>query len=34
MDNLKLNVAFLRKRVPNLTIAAKEKGLRQSVIFY
>ncbi|WP_096269707.1 hypothetical protein [Paucisalibacillus globulus] len=32
MDNVKLNVAFLRKRVPNLTIAAKEKGLRPATV--
>lgn len=32
MDNLKLNVSFLRKRVPNLTIAAKEKGLRPATV--
>ncbi|WP_042146411.1 ATP synthase subunit B [Paucisalibacillus sp. EB02] len=32
MDNIKLNVSFLRKRVPNLTIAAKEKGLRPATV--
>ncbi|MGF7014384.1 hypothetical protein [Ornithinibacillus bavariensis] len=32
MDNLKLNVSLLRKRVPNLTIAAKEKGLRPATV--
>lgn len=32
MDELKLNVSYLRKRVPNLTIAAKEKGLRPATV--
>src|SRR5690606_15427617 len=32
MENVKLNVSFLRRRVPNLTIAAKEKGLRPATV--
>lgn len=32
MDKLKLNVSLLRSRVPNLTIAAKEKGLRPATV--
>ncbi|GGA67814.1 ATP synthase beta subunit C-terminal domain-containing protein [Ornithinibacillus halotolerans] len=32
MENLTLNVALLRKRVPNLTVAAKEKGLRPATV--
>lgn len=32
MDNLTLNVSLLRSRVPNLTIAAKEKGLRPATV--
>ncbi|GAF23001.1 ATP synthase beta chain [Bacillus sp. JCM 19047] len=29
---LRLNVAFLRKKVPNLTVAAKEIGLRPATV--
>lgn len=32
MDDLKLNVSLLRKSVPNVTIAAKEKGLRPATV--
>lgn len=32
MDNLTLNVTLLRSRVPNLTVAAKEKGLRPATV--
>ncbi|MEH7886983.1 hypothetical protein V7654_22020 [Bacillus sp. JJ1609] len=32
MENLRLNVALLRKRVPNLTTAAKSVGLRPATV--
>ncbi|WNS77593.1 hypothetical protein RRV45_11505 [Bacillus sp. DTU_2020_1000418_1_SI_GHA_SEK_038] len=32
MENLKLNVALLRKKVPNLTTAAKSVGLRPATV--
>ncbi|MDN7246667.1 hypothetical protein [Planococcus shenhongbingii] len=32
MDDIRLNVALLRKRVPNLTTAAKEAGIRPATV--